>query len=332
MPSLADIARLAGVSTWTVSIALRDKPGVSPEVRARIKAIADEYQYTPRRTAKPPVDDPHTLVGVITHSDIGPFVTDILQGAIGQANHDRLHLVVLQVRIEDAPHYRLAVRDLITTGVKGILLINGKTEPLPHELLMSMWSGGVYPVVMQHAYFVSPCDRVVIQHRDVFRLAAGYLASLRHRDIACISYPGMQTYLDGFAGELEAHGLRLTASAFVNESDVTGAFDRLRSGGERFTALCLQDVWAWQVLARINELGMRVPEDFSLLGMASIYDGDFIPQLTTIEQFPRRIGREAIILLNQRLSEACHPREVRPRTITIKPELVIRRSCGPTRA
>lgn len=328
MPSIADIANLAGVSTWTVSVALRDLPGVTPETRDRIKAIAQALHYAPRRRKAQP-EVARALVGIITHQDIGPFVTDIVQGAMAQAYQDGLQLVFFQVPREDRLHYTAAIHDLLVSGVKGIVLVNGRLEALPRDLVLTMWSAGVYPVAVQQARFAVPTDRVSIDPESLVRLAADYLCGLGHREIACLYYPGGELFLGHLERELARQDARLVASDTVDDMCyLPEAFSALWERA-RFTALCLPDFWCWHVQMRAMAQGLRVPEDLSLLGLCRIHHGCFATHLSSVELSPRMLGSQAIALLRRRLDEGVPPNEITPEEIMLTPELALRQSCAP---
>lgn len=331
MPNMRDIAKLAGVSVWTVSMALRDYPGVSEETRRRVKAIAEEYHYLPNRLSQGTISGCSGLLGYITHRDIGPGYTNILQGALYQAYLEGFHMLVLQTSKEDTSHIAHAVRDLLELRVEGIAIVSSQSEPLPNELLLTIRSAGAIPVGVMETTFSTPVDRVTVDHEGAMALQVDYLRRLGHRHFGCIMRENAQweQHAAVLKRLLNPYGLTLCGLHRVQSANMAEmAFEALMASDPQPTAMIVAtDLWAWPLLRRAALCGLRVPEDLSIISVGNYYNGALFPELTTVDLLSYQTGREAISLIRRRLREGTPPAEIVPETIVIKPELVVRGTC-----
>jgi DNA-binding LacI/PurR family transcriptional regulator len=329
---MREIAKLAGVSVWTVSMALRNHAGVSEETRKRVKAIAEEYHYLPNRLSQGTISGCSGLLGYITHRDIGPGYTNILQGALYQAYLEGFHMLVLQTSKEDASHLSHAVRDLLELRVEGIAIVSAQSEPLPNELLLTIRSAGAIPVGVMETTFASPIDRVNVDYEAALALQVDYLRRLGHRRIGAIMYES-QRWEEQAAGlkHLLAHyGLTLCGLHRVSSANMAEmAFEGIMASEPQPTALMVAlDMWAWPLLRRAALCGLRVPEDLSIVSAGNYYRGALFPELSTVDLHFYQTGREAISLIRRRLREGHPSAEIIPETLTVQPELVTRGTCS----
>lgn len=328
MPSIRQLARIAGVSHSTVSRALRDDPLVAELTRARIRALAEEHNFAPHGHYR--LTGGKTSIGYITHQHVGPFRADILQGALAAAYATDINVVVIQTTADDAAHCSPAVADLIQMGVKGVILAAQDT-PFPRSLLLAMHSAGVFPVGIGHTTFTQPIDRVKVDHAAAIQLRVDYLWSLGHRAVAYIGpQAASQQELRMLKKQLSARNISLTALCIANlPSETEAAFDACLSGTSRPTALIVEnDLWAWPLLRTAAIRGVAIPGDVSVISAGHFYPDYIFPELTTIELHAQDIGKEAIALLQRRITEQIAPAAISPEIITVKPELVMGKTCG----
>ena len=328
MPNMREIAKLAGVSVWTVSMALRDHPGVSEATRNRIRAIAEEYHYLPNRLSHGTISGSSGLLGYITHRDIRPAYTDILQGALYQAYLDGFHMLVLQTSKEEVVHISHAVRDLLELRVEGIIIVSTLCDPLPNDLLLTIRSAGAIPVGVMEAIFTAKVDRVTVDRDAVIALQIDHLRRLGHRNFACITFDSASGHqrTEKLRWQLEHYGLKLCAAHFVTSSPMAEmAFEAIMAASPEPTALIIaSDLWAWPILRRIALCGIRVPEKLSIISEGNLYRGTLFPELTTVDLHSYEIGRETVSLIRRRLNEGLPPADITPETITVTPELAVR--------
>jgi len=332
MPNMREIARLAGVSVWTVSMALRNHPGVSEATRRRVKAVAEEYHYLPNRLSQGTISGSSGLLGYITHRDIGPGYTNILQGALYQAYLEGMHMVVLQTSKEDVSHTAHAIRDLLELRVEGVIIVSEQSQQLPNDLLLTIRSAGAMPVGVMETTFATPIDHVTVDHEAVLALQVDHLRRLGHRRLGCIMYEqnGWERRAAALKRLLAHFGLTLCGLHRVGSANMAEmAFEAIMASEPAPTALIVaSDLWAWPLLRRAALRGLRVPENLSIISAGYSYNGALFPELTTVDLHSHQVGREAVSLIRRRLREGLPPADVIPETLTVKPELVTRGTCN----
>jgi DNA-binding LacI/PurR family transcriptional regulator len=157
--TVASLARRAGVAASTVSRALRDDPRISPEVRARIAALAAEVGYTPNVLARTLVSGRSGLIGLVLGSIENPFYSEMMQQIVSQAATRGLRLLLLHVGpgpIEDA-----TAAALLQYRVDGCLITSAELS----SRAASVCAANGVPVVMinrvarEHGSAVS-CDNI----------------------------------------------------------------------------------------------------------------------------------------------------------------------------
>lgn len=258
-----DVARAAGVSQATVSRALRDERGVSPQTRARVRAAARKLGYVagrPRSTG---------AVAVVSAPLDNPFYPALV-GPLQEAL-DRLGLrTVLLVDLPDRPPDLSTLVDGAFAGV--VLTTCERGSTLPAELA----ARGVPVALADRAVDECAVDTCVADNRFGAATVAELLVELGHRRIAAIMGPesastGHERWI-GFVDRLAALGVppqdvALVRGPFTAETGRRGLEALLGDGSALPTAVfCGNDVIAGGVLDAATALGLRVPEDLTVVG------------------------------------------------------------------
>lgn len=330
---MQDVARMAGVSTATVSRALNDDPSVTAETKERVKMEADRLGYVIARQARAlrsrrtdtiavhvPITDRRSE-GVAAN----PFVLEFL-AAVG----NELHLAGLDMLV---PHSSGIDPSLQRSGlVDGYLQlgygIDQTTiiEATEAGLAVAVWA----PPAPDRTFSSVGVDNVELSDQ-----AVTHLIELGRRRIGIISgdldYPDSEGSLrhDGYQAALARAGIEydptIVASAeFAGE--VSGqALDQLLAAEPGIDAIFVGygDVIALSVARRLRERGILVPEQIALVGFDNIDLADFVnPRLTTVDQ---GLAAGVPMLIDELLrlisGEA-------PRCQTVEGRLVIRETCG----
>ncbi|WP_349827064.1 LacI family DNA-binding transcriptional regulator [Brevibacterium litoralis] len=303
-PTLAQVARVAGVSTASASMALNDRPGVSAATRRKVSAVARELGYGRRGRGT-------GLVGVLP-TDLGnPYHTDVIAGIERYTDSIGLSVVIMHGR-RSADHMRSGVQRLSDLGVDGIIAVTSWLDP---ELIEQ--AAQVVPVVvigrMQDP--VPGADHVLNDDEAGAVLAVDHLVGLGHRRIAHVTSsnrPGPALRRAGFLARMERSGLGAGAQV-VGPEGVDEGIDVLlrgilRADTEAVSAVfAANDIAAVRVLHRAAELGVGVPEQLSVVG----YDSSAValtvrPHLTSVNQPREAMGRLAGQMIRERLEGRTH--------------------------
>ncbi|HOE95410.1 MAG TPA: LacI family DNA-binding transcriptional regulator [Candidatus Sumerlaeota bacterium] len=335
--SLKDIALEANVSINTVSRALRGMPGVKHETRRRVQSIARRLGYRPNTAARLLVLKRSHSIGVLVPDLNVPFfaeTTIAIQDCL-QSSHYYAYIVNTH---NDPDRLHEGMELLMEHRIEGLISITRITDKaaemvdrhgLPHVSLIM--SGGAMP-----PHFVGYDDYAG------GRLAARHLVELGHRRIAY--YTGhwerdlKPPRYAGFVDEIAASGVDLEVSRYPDTEQNTirsGYEDSARlvrdilKGGVR-AVMCNCDAVALGLMHRLNETGLRIPEDVSVIGYDDIEMAEFcIPPLTTVAQKAGRLGELGSKLMLQLLGEKLW-QDARHQ-ILLEPELKVRRSTAAPR-
>jgi DNA-binding LacI/PurR family transcriptional regulator len=337
-PRIADVAREAGVSKTAVSFAFNSPDRLAPETASRILDVADSLGYRPHPVARMLTQRQTLTLGVLTPQALSvifsnPFFGAFSEGVALAAEQEGYALTFI------SPLHGSLVRALSRATVDGVVAV-GLTADHPE---VEQIRAAALPLVMVDSTALPDQPAVVIDDEGGAREAANHLLSLGHRDLLVVGVepplPGagfdpegvMGKRLKGYAAALAAHGVTLAEGAIVvGPASIEGGIAALRrawAAGLRPTGvLAMSDAMAIGVLRAARELGLRVPEDLSVVGFDDIDIAQHTnPPLTTVHQPIRRKGESAVRLL----LSVVQRRDLRPEHIRLETRLIIRASTGP---
>ncbi|MCA0296377.1 MAG: LacI family DNA-binding transcriptional regulator [Actinobacteria bacterium] len=329
-PTLTDVARIAGVSTMTVSRVINGHPKVAAETRDRVHAAMAALDYRPNMLARGLASGRSYNIGVLTVDTTlyGPRAA--LRG-IELAARDRGYTVTI-AHLDDpnqtavaqgAALLRTRARDGVILLQPMIAEVEADAAPTPADLP---------PLVAIHAGTPGNYPAVSVDQRAGARLATEHLLALGHRTVHHISgpqvwYEGLERVV-GWTEALRAAGVEVPPVAHGDWSAASGyraARDLLPQPG--VTAIFVgNDAMALGVLHALHELGLRCPEDVSLVGFDDYPEAEFFsPGLTTIRQDFDEIGRLSVGLLLDLVETGAASTQ----HLVLEPELVVRASTAP---
>jgi DNA-binding LacI/PurR family transcriptional regulator len=335
--SITDIAQVAGVSASTVSRALQDNPRISVERRAAIQGIARSMGYRPSQVARSLVTGKTCTLGVVVTDVTDPFVAEVMKGAEA-AGRARGYTLLFAMSNHDPEQEMQAYEMLLERQVDGMIVISSRASSRYLELRSggAIDRDGAIPLVLVNNRLTGPLIySVCTDHRSGAREVVSYLRQLGHTEIAFLAGPengrSARERAEGYLDGLQTNGLcprtELMVPGFGRLDDGTEALRLLLSRRIPPTAVfCYNDLAAIGLLSAAARLGIRVPEDLSVVGYDNISMSAYTtPSLTTVEQPKQQMGRHAVDLCARRLQGE----EVS--NLVLTGTLVIRESCGPRR-
>lgn len=291
-PTIADVARAAGVSKGLVSFALNGRPGVSSESRVRILAAADELGWSPSIRARSLSADQSFAIGLVIARDpeiiaddsFFPSFISGVERVLAPRGQSLVLSVVADERLEEATYRRLAAE----RRVDGVILTDLRSDdarvPLLHDIGLRAVSLG-RPDVEATAIPAITLDDAPAIH-DVVR----HLVDLGHTRIAHVAGPARMLH----AGRRKASFVRAMAAFDLDEpvivetnfsaEDGASVTAELLDGPTRPTAIVYaNDAMAIAGLGVVRRAGLDVPGHLSIVGFDDSAIGRFIePSLTTV--------------------------------------------------
>lgn len=333
--TISDIARETGVSPATVSLVLRDKPGVGTETRRRVldKAQALGYIYTPSAQSAGSTVQSLGLVikaGPDDLPDANNFYTPVLGGIEAVCRKNQINLMFSNMPVDDLNHPIELPRLVTETEVDGLLLVG---MDLDVSLTATIYQRGI-PVVLVDAYaYGDPFDAVVSDNTAGAYRATRYLIDNGHRRIAIIgsqpeAYPSIRERRAGYLQAMTETDLPpVFLDCHLTPPVVADCFPPFLTEHPDVTAVfgCNDEV-AIAVMQSARALGRRVPDELSVIGFDNILLAQHVtPPLSTMRIDKMGMGRLAAQSLLNRI-EFPEAGQVR---VVISPSLIERHSVRP---
>ncbi|MBS1706912.1 MAG: LacI family DNA-binding transcriptional regulator [Armatimonadetes bacterium] len=311
--TIQDVANKAKVSKVTVSYVLngRDEDArISQETKKRVLDVARELGYRPNAIARMLVKRKSGTIAVIFQyaqyfSRWSQFTNDVMHG-VCTASVENDYDLMLHTRASDSPEHEL---DQITDGrADGALVLRDADDPVVEGLFQRN-----FPTVLFFTRSYHP-DAAFVDADNYAggRIATQHLVELGHKRIAMVrgsihSVSSNDRY-NGYRDAIETARLKIdpdyVKTVATPDSD-TCEIQEMMARPDRPTAIFVwSDDVAYAVMAVCKKLGLRLPEDVSIVGFDSLENSSLcVPQLTSVRQPIAEMAREATEMLVAKLED-----------------------------
>ncbi|MEI8630076.1 substrate-binding domain-containing protein [Vibrio sp. M60_M70] len=330
MATMKDIAKLAGVSTSTVSHVINKTRFVSEEISERVNNAAKELNYyAPSALARSLKVNRTQTIGMLVTTSTNPFFGEVVKG-VERSCYNKGYSLILCNTEGDNERMRQSINTLLQKRVDGLILMCSSLEGERIDVFER------YPdipvVVMDWGPMLFTSDKIQDNSLRGGYLAAKYLIDCGHTEIGCITGPLIkhqaQMRYEGYKRAMNEAGLEFNAN-WIIESDFEceGGYQAFMKMAQRGTLpssiFVSNDMMAMGVINAANELNIKVPEQISIIGYDDIHIAKFMsPSLTTIHQPKYRLGQAAVETLVRRLDDKSNEAQV----VQLEPALVVRNS------
>lgn len=327
-----DLAEKAGVSAMTVSRALSGNGYVAKATRARVLAAAEEMGYFPNIAAKGLKRTRTHVLGMLVNELHSPYLAQIVSAVSLATRRHRMDLFIGLTAHDPDDDSPPAIKHMLSGLCDGLLL----ALPRSRQLIETVERSGLPAVLLDYSRSGTTLDIVRGDNHDSAKAAVDHLLSLGHRRIAFIagtSHTGQSPERQrGYLDSLKAAGLAGDPALIVQGGfDQAQAFERTRQllalSVPPTAVFAASDEMAFGAMDAVRTLGLRVPDDVSIVGYDDIPPSMHTqPGLTTVRQSTTEIAEAAVRLLLQRIDDpapAAAP-------VEFASQLVIRGSTGPS--
>ncbi|MDP5255059.1 MULTISPECIES: HTH-type transcriptional repressor PurR [unclassified Vibrio] len=329
MATIKDVARLAGVSTTTVSHVINKTRFVAEGTQEKVMKAVDELNYAPSAVARSLKCNTTRTIGMLVTQSTNLFFSEVIDGVESYCYRQGYTLILCNTGgiYEKQRDY---IRMLAEKRVDGILVMCSDLTDELNDMLDR--HKDIPKVIMDWGPENPQVDKIIDNSEEGGYLATKYLIDNGHTQIACLS-----GHFEKLACKERIVGFRRAmaqANLTVNENWILEgnfecdtavlAADKIIAMKEKPTAVfCFNDTMALGLISRLQQNGLKVPEDISVIGYDNIELAEyFSPPLTTVHQPKRRVGKNAFEILMARIKNKQNERRV----FEMHPEIVTRQS------
>ncbi len=336
--TIQDVANAAGVSVSTVSRVLNHKADVAPGTYEKVQKVIDRLGYQASNIARSLVQGRSFTLGVVCWGleYFGPSRT--LSGVELEASELGYVLLLSLIRQPGDSDVRQMLRDMLARQVDGIVWA------VPEIASNRDWIRKEHSRLPVPVVFLSMRPRPAlsvasVDNRSGGRMATKHLLDLGHRNVGLITGPlawfEARQRQSGWHDALQEAGIPIEDSLVVEgdweaASGERGLHQLLERRPDLDAVFISNDQMALGALQAARRLGVRVPQDLAIVGFDDVPEAVYFhPPLSTVRQDMVELGRCAVRELGRTIEAAQQSEaDVEPKTILLKPELIVRESSG----
>jgi LacI family transcriptional regulator len=329
---LKDIADDLGVSVVTVSRALRDRPDIARDTKARILDRVKQLNYRPNLMARSLVTGRSSLIGLVVPDLIHPFFAEIAK-ALAAALRRKNYFLIVSSSESDPQLEQDEIEHMLAHRLDCFVVASCQKNP---ESLLRITEAGVPLVLVDRSFQGFASNFVGVNDYRAGELAAAHLIAQGCKRIAHIRGPITRVGNDRAAGyqrTLKKHRLPalekyIVASGEASDSD---GETRGKHAMEALLALrprpdgvfCFNDTVALGAMVKAIDAGLRIPRDLAIVGCGNFhYSSNLRVPLSSVDQKSKQLGERSARMIASLLEKP----SARPRSVILEPELIVRDS------
>ncbi|HUV68493.1 MAG TPA: LacI family DNA-binding transcriptional regulator [Terracidiphilus sp.] len=330
---LKDIAEELGISIVTVSKALRDRPDVAKETKAKVLDRVKHLNYRPNLAARSLVTGRSSLVGLVVPDLIHPFFSEIAK-ALAAALRKKNYFLLVSSSESDPTLEQDEIEHMLAHRLDCFVVASCQKNA---ENLRMIGHAGVPLILLDRSFQGFSCNFVGVNDYRIGELATEHLIAQGCKRIAHFRGPATNVgnqRAEGYRDAMRKHGLSVPENYVVASDDPADsdgetrgrkAMDAVLAMKPRPDALfCFNDTVATGAMIRAYELGLRVPRDMAIIGCGNFhYSSKLRVPLSSIDQRAAEIGHSTATMIASLLKKSPSGR---CRSTVLEPTLVMRAS------
>lgn len=330
--TMRDVAQRAGVSPTTVSRVLNNTHYISEETKARVLDVVKELNYFQNVHARRLATGKSDLFGLVISDIANPFFPEVIRGFQTVAWDRGFDTLLLNTEYSEQ-RTQLIVRKLVESDVRGVAIMTSSIDSTSTQELTNAGIGVVFSNLCSADKLVS---NITVDYSLGISQAIEHVAQLGHRRAAVIGGPKgnrtATTITQGLVTGLTRRGMRpfpVTNSDYRVDAGASAVKEILQAPKGPTVIFCGSDLIAMGAMTALEEAGIRVPEDISIVGIDNISFATLArPPLTTINVPREELGTTAFHALERILQLKRH----KGTDYTLKTQLVVRKSTAQVRS
>ncbi|MHB1021887.1 MAG: LacI family DNA-binding transcriptional regulator [Acidobacteriaceae bacterium] len=329
--NIKEVAKLARVSTATVSRTINGSDKVTPKTAERVRRAIESLDYYPNHNARALGSGRSRIYGLIISDITNPFFPDLVKGFEDVAVKHGMEVIVANTGYS-SDRMKICVQRMLERKVDGVAIM---TSEMDKHLIQEFSKRGIPLVFLDTGTPGAGVSNISIDYSEGIHQAVEHLVELNHKHIGFIAGPmelaSARTRKNAFLKAMQQSGMRVNPK-LIQEGNhkIEGgyaAMERLIEMSDKVTAvLSSNDLTAIGAIRALQHHHLQIPEDISIVGFDDIEISTYLhPALTTVKLSRIEIATHAFNALhaaNQRLDK-------QGSSYAIQPQLVVRESTGP---
>lgn len=332
-PTLKEVAEIAGVSIGTASAALNDRSTVSAETRARVMDTAMSLGYALKPKSPKQDNVKLEIIGLLVKHDKGlvwdtnPFYSRVQLGVTNTCQRHNISLMVANIEVDASNHPVEWPAMINQQRIDGLIMAGAFID----DTVQMIKRKSDLPIVLVDSYAPNlNCDSIVTDNEGGAFKAVDYLVASGHSRIGLVGWnpfspPSIHQRKHGYFVAIQKHSLEayVCESALSREGGQAAAHEMLAKGRQVTALFCCNDETAIGAMNAIRDLGLRIPQDISLIGFDNIdLTTETIPPMTTIHVHKSWMGSLSVQSLMERVRNPEQPKI----TTVLSADLVVRKT------
>lgn len=333
MVTIKDVARLAGVSHTTVSLALRNSPSITEETKKKVLAAAKQLNYHPNHLARSLVSGKTYVIGVVANFFSSTFEMEILKG-IEQSIRSTETEYVINLFATLSKNDQVLTDICLGKHADGVILLS--ISPSPE--VVKLYNENNCPMIVIDEQAEGAIEITMDNYHGAY-MATEHLINSGRRNLAIVLGDSTREELglsqkerkEGFLQAMKDSGLRFNSrnifyieDYYFEEGQIV--FKRMQRYGSDIDGIfcAAGDIVASGIMQEAKTMHVKIPDDLSIIGYDDIFSSSLVdPPLTSVRQPLFQIGKNGYARM-VRLLEGTE--EYKPNKFVYEPQLIVRSS------